>query len=709
MRSFQHFFIPSLPLWVALSGILIFNFPLIAQEHPFLIMKREQFSYHRDKSESEPWKAMKQDALRTVAEGLTTEGNPAYALQEFIGAVALAYILEPHKSKEHAQLVRKMIIEEYSRLVLDEARAWGGVVPPLGSFFVAILSLDIVRDGLSADEVKACEEVIESQIFKLDREGSWVDVRYGTHGTWDIYKGTRKEPDDAYYENIMRQITPDGVSPVTIHYAWERVGGGDSRISKAGYMDVLEFTGVDRRYYANERLQRFHRWLFGASVNNNREMALIGDMLPNQPLRNDMLHRRVGNFDEEAAAYAAWLHKDRPAKGHIISYLLPKAPLPTPKAPKSSYYKDGGAFFREDGNDPLGIHAVLYNIKGQDEWHTHQETNGLALSGLGNRLLVNGGRLGAPTRPASLNNTLTVDGEEHQARIGKGIVEAIIGESFDYSSGDAGEAFPHGKHLRNLILVHGIGETPGYCLVYDQVMAKGKSRIQTFWHPANETGVKEISPNFHYQALIDHQSTIPGTTLSLQFLSAPEKVVWQMVPSAVPDRYPYYPDHSRLEAIQVLDESGHASSLTLLQPLKAGQDAIQVNSKEITTRLKIGEGIEDLVLEGNGEKLLEWEAGKFQGQLLLQRDNESNSPFIFLKSCSVYEKEGFLMQASHPVTLFKSGENGELLASRDTEMVFSLPGIALFLLDGKPVKSTTNQKDEYRFSIKKGNHKITIK
>ena len=132
----------------------------------------------------------------------------------------------------------------------------------MGSFFCAILALDIVYDALPGEEIQACEEVIESQISKVNRSGSWKTVRYGTHGTWDIYKGNRTEPDDNYYNAILYQVTPDGVSPVTNHYAWERVGGGNSRVSKSGYMDVLEFTGIDKRYYNNERLQKFQRWLF---------------------------------------------------------------------------------------------------------------------------------------------------------------------------------------------------------------------------------------------------------------------------------------------------------------------------------------------------------------------------------------------------------------------------------------------------------------
>lgn len=133
------------------------------------------------------------------------------------------------------------------------------------------------------------------------------------------------EPNNAYYTGILKQITPDGVSPVTNHYAWERVGGGNSRVSKAGFMDVLEFTGIDNRYYNNEQLQKFHRWLFGSSINCAREMAIFGDMLPTQGIGNYLLHRRVVNFDMEAAGYAAWYLNGEKANGTKLNlyYLTP--------------------------------------------------------------------------------------------------------------------------------------------------------------------------------------------------------------------------------------------------------------------------------------------------------------------------------------------------------------------------------------------------
>ena len=163
-------------------------------------------------------------------------------------------------------------------------------------------------------------EIISNQIFKINRTGSWIDVRYGTHGTWDIYKGDRTTPDDGYYNVIMPQITEDSVSTVTNHCAWELVSGGNSRFSKSGYMDVLEYTGIDSRYYDNEKLQKFQLWLFGSNVNCSKEMAIFGDMLPTQGISNDMLHVcLVVNFDMEAAGYTAWFHEGTPAIGNILT------------------------------------------------------------------------------------------------------------------------------------------------------------------------------------------------------------------------------------------------------------------------------------------------------------------------------------------------------------------------------------------------------
>lgn len=634
--------------------------PIVDKEsnHPFLIVKKEQFQVLRQKANAEPWKSMKEDAISHSNKGSKTE---AYALQDFVGAAALAYILEDSNAKVHAQRVRDAILNQYSKIRVEEGGDWGGVVPPMGSFFVAILALDIVYDALTTAEVERCEEVISTQIFKINRTGSWADIRRGTHGTWDIYKGDRTTPDDAYFNGIMAQITEDGVSPVTNHYAWERVGGGNSRVSKSGYMDVLEFTGIDNRYYSNERLKKFHRWLFGSSVNCTKEMAIFGDMLPTQSINNDMLHRRVVNFDEEAAGYAAWFHDGRPAIGHILTYILPKSVLPEPVVPSSKIYTNGGAFFREKANDPSGLHGVLYNIKSQDEWHTHNEVNGLALSGLGNRLLVNGGRLGEPTRAAALNNTLTINGENHKSRLGGGIVEGFITSELDFASGFSGLALTGSKHYRNLLLVHGNEKAQGYFVVMDEVESPAGSSVKNYIHPANETTVSEIMVNQEYEAEIDHYPTVTGTKLTIFYATVPEAVNVKKVPSAVPDRYPNYPDHNRLESVYPVNSEGKVNLITVLFPSnsshqKAGFQRIQGDGFTVSTLTQNEET--DYIFESEGGSKVQVAGHSVQTEMALFRE----SGFWFVRKGTHFSSAETGFDSDVPVTIYMNEKSGAIVS-----------------------------------------------
>lgn len=148
--------------------------------HPFLIVKKDMYPALREKAAQEPWKSMKADAISRSAKG---SDNDAYHLQEYIGAVALAYILDEGNETTHTNRVRDAILNKYLALEIEEGSDWNKVVKPMGSFFSAILALDIVYETLSVEDIVACEKVIKEQIFKVERTGSWVDVRYGTHGT----------------------------------------------------------------------------------------------------------------------------------------------------------------------------------------------------------------------------------------------------------------------------------------------------------------------------------------------------------------------------------------------------------------------------------------------------------------------------------------------------------------------------------------------
>jgi len=631
--------------------------------HPFLIVSKDQFQSLRDKSDAQPWKAMKEDAISRSGKSVGTE---PYDLQYYVGAAALAYILDEEKAQSYAHKVRDAILNKYSKVEFKDGSSWGGVVPPMGSAFVAILALDIVYDALTAEEILDCETVISEQIFKIGRSGSWIDARLGTHGAWDIYKGDRTGQDNAYYNSVMDQITEDGVSPVTNHYAWERVGGGNSRISKSGYMDVLEFTGIDNRFYNNERLQKFQKWLFGSSINCAKEMAIFGDMLPTQGISNDMLHRRVVNFDMEAAGYAAWFYEGRPAYGNILTYIIPKQELPAPIVPSSKLFENGGAFFREPQDDPDGLHAVLYNIKSQDEWHTHQEVNGLALSGFGNRLLVNGGRLGEPTRAANLNNTLTINGDDHQRRIGGGIVEGFSADGFDYSSGNSGTAIQNADHFRNLILIHETDQAAAYFILFDEVQAQAGDQVRNYLHPANQSSVTTVSAEMEYLASIDHYPTKNGTSLSFFFATPPSNVNIELVASAVPDRYPDYPDHNRLESRYNVDGNGKLNLVTVILPHNASitkPTFSRVSDANYTgSGIDHGSGVVDLAIESTGDQEFANGNVSANGKSLVVRSISGTNHFYFVRHGTKFDEVGVGFESDAPVSIYAKGKDGVIFS-----------------------------------------------
>ena len=635
-------------------------------KHPFLIVTKEMYPALRAKASEEPWKSMKADAITRSSQIVKTD---AYKLQEYIGAAALAYILDEPNAKVHAGRVRNAIKNQYAQLNLKETSVWGDVVPGMGSFFSAILALDIVYDALTETEVADCENVIASKISKINRKGSWEDVRLGTHGTWDIYKGDRSKPDNAYYDGIMKQITPNGVSPVTNHYAWERVGGGDSRVSKSGYMDVLEFTGIDKRYYNNERIQKFQRWLFGSSINCAKEMAIFGDMLPDQTVGNYMLHRRVVNFDSEAAAYAAWFHEGTPAIGHILTYVVPKSALPAPKVPSSMLYENGGAFLRDKEDDSKGLQMVLYNIKSQEEWHTHNEVNGLSLSGLGNRLLVNGGRLGEPVRAAFLNNTLTIDGKNHSSRVGGGIVEGFTSDMLDFAIGSAGPALKSATHMRNSILMHSTTNIPGYFIIFDEVESKSGDKVHNYLNPANESSVDVVASLTEYTAKIDHYPTVGNVSASFYYLTPPKAVNIKKVVSAVPDRYPNYPQHNRLEAIYDVESDGRKNLTTLIYPFldraslsKAKFERIE-NENMHACAVSHGNGnTTDYIFETTSNKEISSEGINVKADFCLVRKTGVEMTFYFVKNGTSFNSGKLGFQSDKNVTVYANGLKGKIIS-----------------------------------------------
>jgi len=683
-------------------------------DHPFLLCERAQFRELRERARREPWRTMYEDAVARVDEGPAGDGpdHPATLLQRYLGARALLYVVEEADRREHAAAVRDAIVDRLAEIAFDPDRAWSGTVPPMGAAFVSILALDVVHDGLAREAIDECEAVIERRITEIPREGSWPAARYGTYGTWEIYTGERTEPDDAFYENYVTQMTGDGVTTVSPNYAFARLGSQDDRPQKTGYADVLEFTGIDDRYYDEPRLKRFYRWLYGASVDPAKQFHMFGDTIVTNEPPNAALMWRVGRFDRRAAARAAWLLEDEEPPGHLLSYVLMDEPLPEPAVPRSRLFEDGEAVFREPADDPERLGAALYNVTENDEWHTHEEINAIACSAYGTRLLVNGGWLGDETRPPWRNNTVAVDDERHAEKTGAGIIEGLLADGVDYACGHSGDALGDDAFRRSLVQVHGRDGCGGYFAVIDEVDAGPESTVRSYLQPATETEPAELTPWREYRATIDHHARRDGVACSILYASGPEAVSSDPVPSGSLDRNPEAGRHYRLTARYDTDERGNRCTLTVLFPHDRSHPKAALSRVEETgatgARVDHGDGVTDLLLASGGKRRIETAGVSLQAGAVLRRRREDGGNFYFARRGRelIDGPRGF--ESTHPVSIFVRGTEGCLTARRRGELTLHAPGVTGVRVDGQPVGQPDPGRDRVRFEVPPGRHGIVL-
>jgi len=390
-------------------------------------------------------------------------------------------------------------------------------------------------------------------------------------------------------------------------------------------------------------------------------------MLPTESVGNSMLYQRVVNFDNEAAGYASWFLDGIDAIGHILTYIVPKEKLPPPVLPTSKIYENGGAFFRDPDDTNYGLQGVLYNITSQNEWHTHNEVNGLSLSGLGNRLLVNSGRLGEPTRAAKLNNTLTINGENHNAFTGGGITDGFTSEGIDYARGDDRDAIRFTSHYRDLILVHTTPTTPGYFIVNDKIEASNNSDIvKIYFHPSSEKEVNVNEVKREYTAPIDHKPSIPLTKATFYYLTPPNDVNIEKSISAVQDRYPGYPEHNRLESVYNIDnESLKKSISTLIFPnsnLVSKPNFEKIYSDNFYGLRFSTNSYTDYIISTK-IKSVEVDTFSASGDFIWCRKKSDNIYSFFVESGTSFKQNNFGFESDSPVTIYVKDSKGVIISN----------------------------------------------
>ena len=675
-------------------------------DHPFLLCTREQFPELRARAAREPWASMRADALRRVETGY--DGERPVPLQRYVGALSLAYILEPDRQRDHADRVAAAITEQLAAVTFDPEQAHRGTVPPMGAAFVCILALDVVYEYLDEATITACEEVISTQIAKIDREGSWDAARYGTHGTWDIYRGERTEPDDAFYENYWRQTTPDGVSTVANTYAFARLASSDDRPQKTAYADVLEFTGIDQRYYDSPRFARFYRWLYGHSTDPAKQYYQFGDTIVTSTVSNYALHWRVGRFDRQAAAYAAWLLQEFEPPGHLLSYVLMDEPLPAPEVPQSALFPDGGAVFRERPDDPRSLGAGLYNITANDEWHSHEETNAVAVSAYGARVTVNGGWLGDETRPPARNNTIALDGERHETKLGGGLTEGLCSPWLDYAAGDGGDALGDVAFTRSLLLVHGRGDRPGYVPIIDEIAGAVDRTIHAYLQPATETEPAVLADRAHYRATIDHHAPVDGVSLDVHYATEPTGVTVDEVPSGYLERLPRAGHHQRLAATYPTGPDGDRTIVTCLFPADdrvRRPDVERIDAAGATgMALSHPTGETDVVVATTGDDTVEAAGVVLAGRAALARGHRS----YFARRSTKLARGDRGFTSDRPVSIAVDDTDVTVIADGPTELALDHPNVATVTRDDRPVAELAVEDGTATLPIGPGRHSLRI-
>ena len=706
--------------------------PTLAFSHPRLIVTESAYPALRARAATEPWASMKADAIATSKAGYVPASDNvdiALNLTRYSSASALASILDESNARVYATRVRDAILNHLDDLVFGTE--WETVVPPAHALFNLTLALDVVYKNLTPDEIAACEAAIQSRIDDV-WTGDWSSAGLSAIGTWDLYRGARAGPDNAYYDSLMSELSRDGVPYAGRCYGWARFAGG-GRYVKNMYMDVLESMGLDHRYYGNARIEGLYEWLYGPSD------AAFGGPIPFgdcaiQTEREETFDEpplyRAGKFGSRAGQYAA-SHLPKRITGNLLSYVIPDGPLPPASAAPSSIFPDGGGFFREARSTrsarKRAMGGVLWNARGT-EGHSHYDVNAIALAGYNEYLLVNSGYAGWEESIPGYSwawihddersgNTLRTS-SRHVSKAGGGVVEGFTDTLFDYASGDSGPALPDDVHLRNFVFVHSDGSIPAYVVLFDEVYADGGEKIFADFHPNTlaATGIQTVAEGTEYKAKIDGIAVSPNRTkLTLFFATPPDTVrklnggiaTWSAPGGGFEGKY--------LESEYTAPADGEKRIVTVLFPSdrshgKAGMARLLVDGFS-GARISQGGGVVDYAFESLGEAPLTHEGITFTGKALLcRKGSNGGTVFYFVRngtSFSTTEGAPAGFSASSLVTVYLRGASGHIV-SPGTRVRFSYPGISGVELDGAAANVTGSGANWIEVDVPEGTHRIDL-
>ena len=468
---------------------MLFSAPVtLAQEHPFLIIKKDMYQELAARQDNKPWSELKQRSKEIMqsVDPITDGGDLSdkiVQMREVCDAGALLYIIDPDNKEQYKNNIRDYIIN-WDKLYNHNkyASSWDYCIPLGGAFVLSIIAYDIIYDDLTQverDSIEVHFEKVANDFFNQKGSmGSHKLNTYGSCGTWYVFKNhtNKAEAIKLYKNRFDSHVQPSGAFNGCIEYGASRFSRY-FRLAKYILMDILSFTNQGD-WYNYDRAEKLHEWILNSALTPNGEHASFGDSSTKMRQWSPGYYR-AGRFTETAGRLWAWRMTMRDYELHpgLINYLFYPVEMPEPLAPFSKIYPDGGAYFVEQNADKSSLYGALCNYKDREGSHAHKDVNAIHLYAYGEHIIRNSGYNGYGKAAAGFtwedisheawtNNTVLINNNNHWAKYGKGIIEGFTQPCFDYACGDDGKVLMPENHLRNLIMVHSQDEqTRLFCIV----------------------------------------------------------------------------------------------------------------------------------------------------------------------------------------------------------------------------------------------------
>lgn len=691
------------------------------------IINSADYTYWRELAEtSSMFASMKESAISTAINGSET--------RDVMGGSALAYILDPDNRATYIDKIK----DKFDTRITDMEIGTGAASSSVRSheLWFALLALDVIRYDLDTATLSIYEGLLETKIMQLVI-GQWDPHGWAMRMLWYKYAGdeanfyaAKLEWEKGLSEHYMAN---DGVSPAGNGYCMQRWTSWE-RTTKNTTTDIMEYMGYNE-YYTNPGFKGLHEWLFGYSVSPGGETLLYGDSrdaevqaewsLEGNTVVTPTFIKSI-RFSPEAYKYAMWVLReslgksDLEVKGYLSNYLIMAGTAADNNpiefdtddgelAPSRLFENHATLITNEQSTDAL--YLSMLNLTGNTEYHTHYETNAIALAGYGEVLTRNSGYDG-PGNDVTVDgitstaefmhsdseaaNVLMVGGRKHTTQTGEGITEGIVGEDIEYFRGSSSTAIA-GTHLRDVMFMQPSNGVNGYYLVMDHVSTDNTDdNVNVIWHPNSGTlNIIEHETEYFSEIKKDEGADGPKlmteneATLTTFLGTAPASVEIKKMAYQSRAGYAYAGDYIYSNYNTV---NNKADILTVLFPgdkTHAAGDITRIEAGAYSGAKIIQGDVQDIAVTSDGSSAASYESLDFKGENVVSRRSTDKFVSYFVKGMS-FDDSGYGFQTENTVALYMKasdsadGMSGKI-TSKGATVTFYCPGIQSVQLDGADV------------------------